>query len=77
MFFKSPTCNKTERSHLIKHINEGSGLIVCFKPEGIMGYRKLHAANVFLAGDEEKKMNVIGFSPTADIALLGHCSVRE
>lgn len=32
LFLKSLTCNKTERSHLIKHINEGSGLIVCFKP---------------------------------------------
>lgn len=42
-----------------------------------MGYWKLNAASVFLAGDEEKKMNVIGVSPTADMALLGHCSVRE
>lgn len=42
-----------------------------------MGYRKDNAANVFLTGDEEKKVNVIGISPTADIAVLGHCSVRE
>lgn len=43
-----------------------------------MGYRKDEAASVFLTGDEgKKKANVIGIPPTADMALLGHCSVGE
>lgn len=33
-----------------------------------MGYGKDIAANVFLTGDEEKKVNVTGISPRADIA---------
>lgn len=36
-----------------------------------MGYRKDNAANVFPTDDEEgKKGNVIGISPTADMAFV-------
>lgn len=43
-----------------------------------MGYGKDNAANVFPSDDEEeKKVNVIGIPPAADMALPGLCSVRE
>lgn len=42
-----------------------------------MGSGKDTAANVFLPGAEEKTVDVIGIGPTADTAVLAHCSVRE